>query len=726
LGELRGRHAVLARSLEAVLAATVSVLCTAWVLRLWRADLSVPLRYAPVDDTKFYLMLVKGMIEHGWYLSNSSLGAPFGQHLYDYPQGADNLNLLIIRALALFSSNPALVVNLFLLATFALASATSHLVLRSLGITAPVAAVIAVLFSLLAYHFFRGESHLLLSAYYSVPLTAYLFLQLLSGARMFSRRAPRRRWSPGWASQRSLATIGLCLVIGSDNLYYAAFALVMIVAATIIALVLRRHRTVGDGLLIVALVVGTLAANLAPSLIYRAEHGVNPAVERSAAADESSDEALALRLANLVLPAPDSRIAPLRRVTARYDNAIAPGYCEACYASLGTVGTVGLGWLAVCGLGTLVGAGWAVRRRLLRHASAGVAIALAFGVVGGLGALVELFVTPDIRAWNRISVLIAFLSLLAAATLLDSLVGWLAPRRFGTALVGSLLAGVVLFGVYDQTSDADIPPYSATARQWRSDSAFVDEIQARLPHGASVFQLPYVPFPEGYPQTPVGGPLATYATKYEPLRGYLHSSTLRWSYGAMKGRSDDWAAQLAGQPLSLMTAAVAAIGFDGVWVDPAGFAPAKAERLRAALHSLLGVRPLVSPDGDLWFFDLRPYRAGLERSHMPAQLALLRERALHPLRAGCVSGGLALINPSAVARAATLTVHFSDLTVSRAVVLEPGRSFVGVSDLAPRSAPGMQVLFAALTDAAELPFEQAGQDTQRTLIAGLTGPPCPR
>ena len=102
----------------------------------WRADLTVPLRYAPVDDTKFYLMLVKGIVEHGWYLSNSHLGAPFGQQLSDYPQGADNLNLALVRCLALFTSNPALIVNLFFLLTFALVSFVAHLVLRSLGLSA--------------------------------------------------------------------------------------------------------------------------------------------------------------------------------------------------------------------------------------------------------------------------------------------------------------------------------------------------------------------------------------------------------------------------------------------------------------------------------------------------------------------------------------------------------------------------------------------------------------
>jgi phosphoglycerol transferase len=133
----------------------------------------------------------------------------------------------------------------------------------------------------------------------------------------------------------------------------------------------------------------------------------------------------------------------------------------------------------------------------------------------------------------------------------------------------------------------------------------------------------------------VGGSVATYATKYEPLRGYLHSSTLRWSYGAIKGRPADWASQLAGRPLSYLLAAVTAAGFEGVWVDPAGFEPAMARRVGAALRSLLGAPPLLSPDRDLWFFDLRPYRARLERADSPARLAALRARTLEPPRTAC-------------------------------------------------------------------------------------------
>lgn len=407
----------------------------------------------------------------------------------------------------------------------------------------------------------------------------------------------------------------------------------------------------------------------------------------------------------------------MRRIAAQYDKAIAPAYCEACHASLGVIGTIGFGWLALCGPGALVGAaGSREARRRHRHASAGVAIALAVGTVGGLGSLFEVFVTPDIRAWNRISVVIAFLSLLAVALLLDPLLARLRRRRRGAALAGLGLAAVLGFGAFEQTTPEDVPAYAVTARQWRSDAEFVREIQAH-PVGAAVFQLPYVPFPEGYPNTPVGGQLATYATKYEPLRGYLHSTTLRWSYGAMKGRPADWPAQLTGQPLAFVTASVAAAGFDGVWVDPAGFDPAMAPRVEAALSSILGAAPLISPDRDLWFYDLRPYLARLEQTPSQAQHAALRERTLDPLRTACAAGGLELSDPSPTPRVATLTVRLAGGgTVADHVTVEPGATFVAISG---------QVRYAALTDDATATFGDLRAGPAGSLVIGLTGPPCP-
>lgn len=88
----------------ATAAVVLPIVFAAGALRLWRSDLSVRLEYH--GDALFYLSVIKGVLQHGWYLHNPDLGAPFGQQFYDFPQGGDNLNYLIIRLLGVSVAMP--------------------------------------------------------------------------------------------------------------------------------------------------------------------------------------------------------------------------------------------------------------------------------------------------------------------------------------------------------------------------------------------------------------------------------------------------------------------------------------------------------------------------------------------------------------------------------------------------------------------------------------------
>src|SRR4029077_13477918 len=111
------------------LATVLGLLCV--VVKLWRADLGIPFNYT--GDATSGLTVIKNVIDNGWYNQNPNLGAPFGQELYDFPLGSDNLNVLLIRGLDVFSSSSAVVFNLFFLLTFPLVALTALLVLRQLG-----------------------------------------------------------------------------------------------------------------------------------------------------------------------------------------------------------------------------------------------------------------------------------------------------------------------------------------------------------------------------------------------------------------------------------------------------------------------------------------------------------------------------------------------------------------------------------------------------------------
>ena len=110
-------------------------------LKLWRADIRVPFAYS--CDSLFTQLWIKGTIENGWYLHNDRVGVPGGSDLRDYPM-ADNFHFALLKALALLSSDTAVVYNLFYLLSFPLVAVSCLLVLRQLGLSFAVATVAGV------------------------------------------------------------------------------------------------------------------------------------------------------------------------------------------------------------------------------------------------------------------------------------------------------------------------------------------------------------------------------------------------------------------------------------------------------------------------------------------------------------------------------------------------------------------------------------------------------
>ncbi len=688
------------------------------VLRLWRGDLSVPLSYS--GDSNYQLMLVKGVIANGWWYTNHALGAPFGQELYDFAVGGDHLHLALIKLLTLFSSNAALVTNLYFLVSFPLSALTAALVMRWAGVSSPVAFIASVLYALTPYHFLRGENHAFLAADFAVPLAAYLVLGVSSGRPLFAKRT---RQTPRWLrylSGRSLVTVLSCVAVASTGtFYYGTFALILLLAATALGAAVRRsRRTLVTGAVVMGLIVASLTINLAPSLLYQVRHGSDIVVNYRPPRNSSRG---GFTFGQLVLPINRHRVASLAALKRRYQftASTSPGN-ESFDSSLGAVGTVGFIWLLWVALATCVGGGRRLGRyERYRDAAAATVVAFLVGTLGGASVLVTYLITSQFREWNRISIFIAFFSMLAVGLLLDDLRRVLGGGGARRLLFAALLATVLAVGVFDQTSNSYVPNYRALSRNWSTDATFVKAIERRLPPGAIVFQLPYIAFPEAGPPE-----------NYDLVKGYLHSERLRWTFGAMKGRPADWEQKLVEQPAPLVIPAIAAAGADGIWVDRHGYRDS-GRGVDAQLRRVLRAAPLTSRDSRLLFFDLRPYAMRLRRVFTNDQLAALRTYTLTPPRIEAISGvwpgedvsahgrrswrfssqhgSVNLVNPTASAQRVTLTaklvsgqrqpsttfVRYPDgssvrLRVSSAgtlightMILRPGRNVLQIDTSAP-------------------------------------------
>jgi phosphoglycerol transferase len=297
-------------------------------------------------------------------------------------------------------------------------------------------------------------------------------------------------------------------------------------------------------------------------------------------------ENYSLRITNLLLPVDGHRIEALARRKAEYVEKVPQ--TEARAATLGIVASLGFVWLVGVALAASVGAG----RRYDLGMHAGLAALTVASVLlataGGFSTLIAV-VWPQIRAWNRMSVFIAFFSFVAVAVILSRL-----ERRVRASAFLAVLAAVLAVGLFDQTSKAFVPPYKATEAAWRENESFFPMLEGRLPPDAMVAYLPYEPFPEPEP-----GRLGI----YEPAKAYLHTSDLRWSWGAMRGRPADWLGPLAGRPILEVVNAARDRGFAGFLVDRLAYAGDGAE-IVAELRVLGGEPTIQSPDGRYLFWPL--------------------------------------------------------------------------------------------------------------------------
>ena len=166
-------------------------------------------------------------------------------------------------------------------------------------------------------------------------------------------------------------------------------------------------------------------------------------------------------------------------------------------------------------------------------------VALLFGVSGGVGALVALLVTPQFRALNRISVFIAFFSIAAVVAAIDRGVGRLGEvagsgdvrrRRCPRSLcvrrsaTHSSRPGVSTRGYVRQRPCVRGAHRAPAAARRDGLSAAIHAV-------------------------PGGARRSHREPLYSPMRMFVHSRDLRWSYGGMKGRPGDYLAPGAQPPV---------------------------------------------------------------------------------------------------------------------------------------------------------------------------------
>ncbi len=567
-----------ARELGWLLAAEAgSAVAAIVVLRLWRARWRIPF-YSRVDAT-LTAAWIKTVLAHGWYYDNRNLGFPTGANQRDYPSG-DLWHLTFLRLFSVASHDWALALNVVYVGSFLLITATAYVALRALGVRPVVAAGGAVVTAFLPYHFAQNEAHLLVSDYAVVPLVVALAVAQLSDRPWLDLR----RGSTGGGLRTCAAIAIVVWAAGTGSFYYAVMsALLLLVTAVFASAARRRVEPVASAMVLIAVIGVVVVAQLLPTLLNDAHHGRNHAFDRTL----TGQDVYSLRPVLLLAPIADHRISALGAPTRKYQTVSSPDEPQA----VGLVAALGIVGLLAAAAGSLVG------RRGLRHptdrALALLALtAVGLGITAGGGEVLAIFGFTEIRDWNRISVYLGFVGVAAAARALDR---YLARRAVATRIVLALVIVCVAVAVLDQTSGSDTPPYRAVQAEFIAERDFVRGIERAVGANAAVLQLPYSAFPET--------PRLVEMPEYAQLRGWLHSDTLQWSYGAVKGRPT-WQDGQLGLSLPDQLRRAREAGFAAVWVDLRGYSDG-GRSIGHALGSCLGAPILTESNGQRVLFDLR-------------------------------------------------------------------------------------------------------------------------
>ncbi len=567
--------------------------------------LKVPIIYN--GDGLFFTALLRAVREDGFF-HVTRIGAPFGSDIVDWPVGMW-LPWGVMAALMAVFDEPGTAINLYWFSTILACGLGASWAFRRLRIGPALAFVLGTLYAFQPYGFYRNVGHINL-AFPLVPLLALLCLRVAGTHPEAETRGERA------------LTLAACAAQGFCYVYYSFFACVLLaVAAPIGWLRTGSWRLVRRAAVAILLIAVGTAVTMLPSVLYWQKNGPNRELAYKIA--EETD-VFGLKIRHMLVPISDHPLPPLRAFAATVERAF-PSDNENGRSKLASLGS--LGFLALLGL--LIGRAAGLRPPRdedLDGAAALTLVTLLIALVGGFASFFSVLVSPEIRAYNRIVVFISFFSLLALGTLLTrGRARWprlvALPRR--TWLL--LLAALLLVGLLDE-----IPAhYLAGVRQgsdlaFAEDRAFTRAIEAQLPAGAMVFQIPSMTIPVEHNSRP---PMAV----YDPGRAYVHSKKLRWSCGAILGRTGDWQSGVSALPPRDMIQALALADFSGIWLDRYGytgrFGP-RHEIVELELVALAGQPLLVSSSGRYSFVLIERYRQRLEHELGPELLETRRREIL--------------------------------------------------------------------------------------------------
>ena len=534
-----------------------------------KIDLSYPLIYEGGDEVGVYYYS-KLIAENGLSLTNPFVGGISGADMFDYPY-SDKLSFLIVKVISLFSKDPYKTTNLFYFFNFYAIAVVATIVSRKLAVSRINSGIVGILYAFSPYIQMR-YGHMWLVPYFMIPVACYLSIGIIKG-KIPGEYDKNKRKDLFWTGMI------LSFMCAFTGMYYAYFACAIIAAAMAIRITRINERNLLSEVYPLGYISSTILGvviNVVPNLVYWHINGTNPYSELLKR-NNGDAEVYGLKLVQMILPRTGHRIDFFRRITGGYNNHN-PLIDENITAALGIIAAAAL----VLSLFMLFS-----RSEKYKEISYLNVATFIIATIGGVGSVISVAVNIPMRCYNRMSLVIMFISLLFVGYLLDEL-----KCRCKPAIAVFVSVCIMLVGVYDQT--VQVGPNKSDSLI--SAKELMQQIDDEMDDGDMIFTLPY----DDWPSSTVYGSYGQYI-------GYIETEGLHWSYGAMQGREEaKWQANVAECDSVIMIEKLKYAGYDGIYLDSnlyeRKFGTEAKDAEIDSITKTVGTVPLVSSDDSKCFW----------------------------------------------------------------------------------------------------------------------------
>ncbi|UFS57752.1 hypothetical protein [Subtercola endophyticus] len=472
------------------------------------------------------------------FLPNHNLGFPNAQNLFFAPL-FDPWSALFVLIFSPVLPSGIWALNVYSLVGFIGTGFTAYFFFRALRVRRAIAIFFAIVFATVPYHFVQLlYGHPFLANYWAVPLIGILVLMVagdttnpFAGWVSRSRSVAQRRWRV-W-----LPIVVITLLVALTQSYYFIFAAIVVggtwAVKAVLELVRSRSRrefvrtmlwpTVTTGMLVVFIGAQLAVLSLNWGDRYAKYFGARLPLE---------SELYGGKIMNLLLPAPSTGFAKLAQWAQIYQSqsptspssenpstAIVTGLAFAIVLVVIVVRL--LRGSVVTGLRKPTVVTRFIDDDRIGALVVAFVVAFLFFLVAGLGALLAWAVSPEIRTWSRMSIVLSLLALGVLAVLIDMI-----TKKVWLRIVILVVLGLV--AVVDQI----VGPRKAFDIQITDDSdlkSFVSQIEGAVPENCGIVQLPL----KGFPETGNLGQMGDYDEGL--FYDFAGDSSLRWSYGSVVG-----------------------------------------------------------------------------------------------------------------------------------------------------------------------------------------------